>query len=164
MNLEKSLAFYKDRFADAGDFTFVFVGQLRRCDDEAAGRAVPRRAAVHRPQGDLEGHRHPLREGRDREARGERASSRRAGPRSCSPGRSQYNQDGARRDPRDGRRAPGAVARDAQRGSRRHVRRLGERRVFTDSGAGVLDQHQLRLRAGTQRWSWSRRPCSRSSC
>jgi zinc protease len=26
MNLEKSLAFYKDRFADAGDFTFVFVG------------------------------------------------------------------------------------------------------------------------------------------
>jgi zinc protease len=26
MNLEKSLAFYKDRFADASDFTFVFVG------------------------------------------------------------------------------------------------------------------------------------------
>ncbi len=26
MSLEKSLAFYKDRFADAGDFTFVFVG------------------------------------------------------------------------------------------------------------------------------------------
>ena len=28
MNLEKSLAFYKDRFADAGDFTFVFVGSF----------------------------------------------------------------------------------------------------------------------------------------
>jgi len=28
MNLEKSYAFYKDRFADAGDFTFVFVGNL----------------------------------------------------------------------------------------------------------------------------------------
>jgi zinc protease len=28
MNLEKSLAFYRDRFADAGDFTFVFVGNL----------------------------------------------------------------------------------------------------------------------------------------
>ena len=27
-NLEKSLAFYKDRFADASDFTFVFVGDL----------------------------------------------------------------------------------------------------------------------------------------
>jgi len=26
MNLDKSMAFYKDRFADAGDFTFVFVG------------------------------------------------------------------------------------------------------------------------------------------
>jgi zinc protease len=28
MNLEKSVAFYKDRFADAGDFTFVFVGNF----------------------------------------------------------------------------------------------------------------------------------------
>lgn len=28
MNLEKSVAFYKDRFADAGDFTFVFVGAI----------------------------------------------------------------------------------------------------------------------------------------
>jgi zinc protease len=27
-NLDKSLAFYKDRFADAGDFTFVFVGNF----------------------------------------------------------------------------------------------------------------------------------------
>jgi zinc protease len=28
LNLEKSLAFYKDRFADASDFTFVFVGSF----------------------------------------------------------------------------------------------------------------------------------------
>lgn len=28
MDLEKSFAFYRDRFADAGDFTFVFVGKL----------------------------------------------------------------------------------------------------------------------------------------
>ena len=28
MDLQKSLAFYRDRFADAGDFTFVFVGKL----------------------------------------------------------------------------------------------------------------------------------------
>src|SRR5262249_51205196 len=27
-NLQKSLAFYKDRFADASDFTFVFVGSF----------------------------------------------------------------------------------------------------------------------------------------
>jgi zinc protease len=29
LNLEKSMAFYKDRFADAGDFTFVFVGSFK---------------------------------------------------------------------------------------------------------------------------------------
>jgi len=28
MNLDKSFAFYKDRFADASDFTFVFVGSF----------------------------------------------------------------------------------------------------------------------------------------
>jgi zinc protease len=28
MNLEKSLAFYRDRFGDAGDFTFFFVGNI----------------------------------------------------------------------------------------------------------------------------------------
>lgn len=28
MNLDKSYAFYKDRFSDAGDFTFIFVGNL----------------------------------------------------------------------------------------------------------------------------------------
>ncbi len=28
MNLEKSFAFYKDRFADASDFTFIFVGNI----------------------------------------------------------------------------------------------------------------------------------------
>ncbi|MBA2259167.1 MAG: insulinase family protein [Acidobacteria bacterium] len=29
LNLDKSMAFYKDRFADAGDFTFVFVGSFK---------------------------------------------------------------------------------------------------------------------------------------
>ena len=28
LDLEKSLAFYKDRFADAGDFTFIFIGNI----------------------------------------------------------------------------------------------------------------------------------------
>jgi zinc protease len=32
MNLEKSIAFYKDRFGDAGDFTFVFVGSFELAD------------------------------------------------------------------------------------------------------------------------------------
>ena len=64
MNLDKSFAFYKDRFADAGDFTFVFVGSFDAGDDEAAGRAVPGVAAVDRPQGDLEGRRHGAGDGR----------------------------------------------------------------------------------------------------
>ena len=28
MNLDRSMAFYKNRFADASDFTFVFVGSF----------------------------------------------------------------------------------------------------------------------------------------
>ena len=36
LNLEKSLAFYKDRFADASDFTFIFVGSF----DEATIRPL----------------------------------------------------------------------------------------------------------------------------
>ena len=54
MNLDKSLAFYKDRFADASDFTFVFVGSFDLADDQAAGRAVsgqPARAAIGRKPG-----------------------------------------------------------------------------------------------------------------
>ena len=32
MRLDTSLAFYKDRFADASDFTFVFVGSFDLAD------------------------------------------------------------------------------------------------------------------------------------
>jgi zinc protease len=39
MNLDKSMAFYNDRFADAGDFTFVFVGSF----DPAAIRPLVER-------------------------------------------------------------------------------------------------------------------------
>ncbi|HEX6323468.1 MAG TPA: insulinase family protein, partial [Vicinamibacterales bacterium] len=39
VNLEKAAAFYKDRFADAGDFTFVFVGSF----DEAAMKPLVER-------------------------------------------------------------------------------------------------------------------------
>jgi zinc protease len=38
-NLDKSLAFYQDRFADAGDFTFIFVGAI----DPAAMRPLVER-------------------------------------------------------------------------------------------------------------------------
>ena len=68
MSLDKSLAFYKDRFADASDFTFVFVGSFdlatmkplverylaacRRCDRTRAARtsASVRRLASSRRQ------------------------------------------------------------------------------------------------------------------
>ena len=92
-NLEKSMAFYKDRFADASDFTFVFVGNfdlaamkplverylgslpsLRRKetwkDVEASGR---RRASID-------------------EDRWRRASSRRARRRSLFTGPFEYDQ------------------------------------------------------------------------
>ena len=41
MSLDRSMAFYKSRFADASDFTFVFVGSFDCRRHEAAGRALP---------------------------------------------------------------------------------------------------------------------------
>src|SRR5256885_11166825 len=38
-NLDKSLAFYKDRFADASNFTFVFVGNFDLATMKQIGRA-----------------------------------------------------------------------------------------------------------------------------
>ena len=45
LNLEKSMAFYKERFADASDFTFVFVGDL----DLAAMRPLAERYLASLP-------------------------------------------------------------------------------------------------------------------
>jgi zinc protease len=51
MSLDRSMAFYKDRFADASDFTFVFVGSF---DIEAMKPLVERYLAslptLHRPE------------------------------------------------------------------------------------------------------------------
>ena len=68
MDLQKSLAFYKDRFADASDFTFVFAGSFDLDGHQAAGRAVPRVAAVAAAA---------RRRGRTSASRRRRASSRR---------------------------------------------------------------------------------------
>ena len=40
MDPDKALAFYKDRFADANDFTFVFVGEFRSRDAAALAERV----------------------------------------------------------------------------------------------------------------------------
>ena len=65
------MAFYKDRFADAGDFTFVFVGSF---DEDEMKPLVERylAAAVDRTQGVVERYRCPLCEGCRPEAGGQR--------------------------------------------------------------------------------------------
>src|SRR5690606_34143764 len=71
LDLQKSMAFYKDRFGDAGDFDVRLRRQLRSRGDEAACRAIPRVAALDRARGIVEGRRDPLRQGSDRAAGGE---------------------------------------------------------------------------------------------
>ena len=78
MNLEKSLAFYKDRYADASDFTFVFVGSFDLPDHQAAGRAISRQPAGAPPQGSRQGCRHHAAVRRGGEGRQQRHRPRRA--------------------------------------------------------------------------------------
>ena len=70
MNLDKSMAFYKDRFSDASDFTFVFVGSF---DVDTMKPLVTQYLAAlpatHRKE-TLEGRRDQAADGRDREAGG----------------------------------------------------------------------------------------------
>ena len=163
MNLDKSMAFYKDRFADASDFTFVFVGSFDARDDEAARRAVSGRLAVDTPEGDLEGRRPQYADRRHREAR-------REGHRAEEPGRHRLHRPvpvqpgAARRDPRDGPGARDPAARVAARGSRRHLQRLGVGRLLEDSARGVHGQHRLRLQPRSHRRARERTSSRRSNC
>ena len=68
MNLDKSLAFYKDRFADASDFTFVLRGELRSRFHEAAGRTLSGEPAGAAQNRDRERCGHASTSGRRREA------------------------------------------------------------------------------------------------
>ena len=87
VNPEKALAFYKDRFADASDFTFVVRRQRRHADAQAARREVPRVAAVDRAKGDVP---------RQRRRRRRRASSRRSCARASSRRRTRSSTSPAR--------------------------------------------------------------------
>ena len=110
-NLDKSMAFYKDRFADASDFTFVFVGNIDLADDEAAGRALPRQPAVDPAEGDVEGRRGADADGRDCEAGGE--GHRAQEPDGDALHRAVRVHAGtARRDSRDDGDSPEPAARD----------------------------------------------------
>ena len=116
MNLDKSLAFYKDRFGDASDFTFVFVGSfdlptMKPLVERYLG-ALP---STHRKETWKDIGMHPAEGGR-REARRERASSPRARRASSFAGPFQYNQEQRVAHPRDGGRArrPGCANRCAR--------------------------------------------------
>ena len=125
MNLDKSLAFYKDRFSDASDFTFVFVGSFDVADDEAARRAVSGRPAGDPPEGDVEGRRHQDSRPASIEKRVDKGIEPKSRADIVFSGPFQYNQEQRVGDPRDGAGARDPAARVAARGSRRHLQRVG---------------------------------------
>ena len=91
-NLDKSMAFYKDRFADASDFTFVFVGSFDLADD-ASRSSSGISARCLRPTGRRAGRTSACtRRRRSSRRPSRRASSRRARWRSSFTGPFEYNQ------------------------------------------------------------------------
>ena len=52
---DQALGFYRARFGDASDFTFVIVGAVHLDDAQALGRDLPRQPPRQGPQGDGEG-------------------------------------------------------------------------------------------------------------
>ena len=100
MNLDKSFAFYKDRFADASDFTFVFVGSF---DSPTMKPLVERYLGglpSHPPEGDVEGRRRADADRRRREARREGHRAEEPDARSSSPARSNTTRRSASRSAR----------------------------------------------------------------
>ena len=93
MNLQRSFAFYKDRFADASDFTFVFAGSF----DVAAIKPLVERYLASLPslkrQRDLEERGHHAAAGRRREGRAQ-------GDRAEEPGRHRVHRRRSRSTPR----------------------------------------------------------------
>lgn len=54
MDYDKILSMYQDRYKDASDFTFIFVGN--ECGgNETTHRRVPGFTACHQPQGNIQG-------------------------------------------------------------------------------------------------------------
>ena len=150
MNLEKSLAFYKDRFADASDFTFIFVGSF----DDATMRplveqylaALPslrrketwKNVGIDPPKGVVE---RRVEKGIEPKSR---ASIAFTGP-------FQYDQAQRVGDSRDGDGARDAAARDSPRGSRRHVQRRRVGQLLEDAGSRVPRVDRLRLQPRSNR-------------
>ena len=147
MNLATSLAFYKDRFADASDFTFVLVGSF---DLPAIKPLVERYLgglpALHRKEA-----------GRDvgiRPPPGVVEKVVNKGSDAQEPGRGRVQrsvpeQSAKSRDPPgDGEHARGQPATGLAGGSGRHVRRERRARIHETADRGVPPDDQLRLRSG----------------
>ena len=153
-NLDKSLAFYKDRFADASDFTFVFVGKLRSGDDEAAGRdstsAACRRPGRKETWKDV-GVRPPT--GVDREDGREGHRAEEPGRRSSSPGRSSTTRRSASRSARWRQMLQTRLLRDDPRGTRRHLQHHRQPELQQAPRSRILRVASVRLRPAAQRRS-----------
>ena len=55
VNLDRLLEIYRDRFADAGDFTYVMVGNFKTEEVITASREIYRRTSFNRKKGNMEG-------------------------------------------------------------------------------------------------------------
>ena len=146
MNLDKSLAFYKDRFADASDFTFVLVGSFDLPTIKPlVERYLGSLPALHRKEA-----------GRDvgiRPPAGvvEKEVTKGSTPKSqvgvVFSGPFQNNREKSHDHPGDGEHARRQPAAGPARGSGRHVWRERRARVHETADRGIPPDDHLRLRS-----------------
>ena len=149
MNLDKSLAFYKDRFADASDFTFVFVGSF----DLATMKPLVERylgslPALRRNEAAKDVGMHP--------PAGVVEKQVKSGIAAAEPGQHRVQRGvRERRDASSGRqrrwaiRSRGNLQTNAAGGPGRHLRRQRRAELHEASDGGVSPDHQFRLRPGS---------------
>jgi zinc protease len=145
-DLDKSLAFYKDRFSDASDFTFVFVGDLDLAVLKPFAERYLAFAAGNASNRELEGYRRTYYSGRHREDRRERNRTQKPGfdflQRSVRVG-----QHAAHRNQRHGSDPAGASPGGHSRGTWRDVQYYGQRWRQQDSAQGIHVHRAVRLRS-----------------
>ena len=150
MDLQRSYAFYKDRFADASDFTFVFAGNF----DYSTIRPLVERYVASLPS--LRRHETWKDEGIT-PPRGVIEKVVRKGIRAQEPGGHRLHgrvpvRLAARSGPRRPRRHPrGAAPPEPPRGDARHLRRRGGRPRHEDPRAALQHHDPVRLRPGSDR-------------
>ena len=152
MNLDKSLAFYKDRFADASDFTFVFVGSFDLPTIKPlVERYLGSLPALHRKE-----------TGQDVGIRPPAASSRRKSTKGIEPksqvgvvftGPFQNNQKHRLVIRAMANTLEGSLQRVAARGPRRHVRRQRACPISPSGRSRNTAHDHVRLRSGAHRGS-----------